>query len=112
AIELALVERAAVVGADVVDGVEAAIDVAQGDSALADIVDPDLAGLDIGGAAEGLPVADHQAGTSRLAAMTRRMACQAVSSTLGRFRRSTTLWKKPSSTSSVAAASVRPRAWR
>src|SRR5215211_6710947 len=105
-LELALVERAAVVCAQIVDGVELAVHVAHGHVVVADREDRHALGRDLRSPGDGVP-GGHPPVASRS-----RTADQIASSRLGSASLLTTDWKKPSTISCSAAGRSRPRLCR
>src|SRR5687768_3267781 len=99
AVELALVERTVVVGTQVVEGVELAVDVAHGYFVVANGEKRNPLRWDIGGLAHGVPV--------RHAIADQMASCSAACSSLP-----ITDWKKPSTMSRSAVERSRPRLCR
>src|SRR5215471_19824008 len=102
ALELALVERTAIMRAQVVDRVQLAIDVAHRDIMVAHAEDRHALGLNIGGAGHRLP-GRHRRDHADV------MADQTTCSTLGSWSLESVDWKNPSTINCSAVARSRPR---
>src|SRR5579864_5802344 len=102
ALELALIERAAVMRAQVIDRIKLAVDVADSDVVVADAKHRDALGRNVRHGPNCLPGRHERNGASASKDHTR-------SSTDGSCRRASVDWKNPSTMSCSAVARSNPR---